>query len=150
MISRIPKCRPMKKWILVLVLIAAVGAIAVYFYTFKKPARTAASEKAVYSISAKELATEFETDENTANTKYLNKVIKVYGTVVSVSESENEISVTLKETDSTAGVTCSFDKGSIDKSKIKPGQKVFIKGICSGFLMDVVLNKCALDVEAEQ
>jgi hypothetical protein len=138
----------MKKWIVVLILVFAVGGVAVYFYTFKKPARTAASEEAVFAVSAKDLATEFESDENAANTKYLNKVIKVHGTVVSISESETETSVTLKEVDSSAGVTCSFEKESFDKSKLKPGQKVFIKGICSGFLMDVVLNKCALTTEA--
>lgn len=138
----------MKKWIVVIVLVLAVGAVAVYWYTFKKPARTASSEEAVFSVSAKDLASEFEMDENAANSKYLNKVIKVHGTVVGVSESENEISVTLKEVDSSAGVTCSFEKTSLEKSKITPGQKVFIKGICSGFLMDVVLNKCALTTEA--
>ncbi len=140
----------MKKWILILVFIFVAGAIALYFYAFKKPQRTAASEKAVYTISAKDLTTEFETDENAANTRYLNKVIKVYGIVAGVSESEEEVSVTLKDGGSSAGVTCSFEKESVDKSKLQPGQKLFIKGICSGFLLDVVLNKCALDIEAEK
>lgn len=138
----------MKRWFGILILLFAIGGVAVYFYTFKKPARTAASEEALYSVSVNDLVSEFEKDENAANAKYLNKVIKVHGTVVSVSDSENEISVTLKEVDSSAGVTCSFEKASLDKSKVTPGQKVFIKGICSGFLMDVVLNKCALTTEA--
>ena len=138
----------MKRGIVLTIVILILAIVIVYIYTFHKPARTAASEEAVYSVSVKDLTEEFEADENAANAKYLNKVIKVYGTVVNVSESESDISVNLKEIDSNAGVTCSFEKKSIDKSKVKPGQKVFIKGICSGFLMDVVLNKCALDTEA--
>jgi hypothetical protein len=134
----------MRKWIVAVILVLALGVVAVYWYTFKKPARTAASEEALYNVSAKDLALEFEMDENAANLKYLNNVIKVHGTVVGVSESENEISVTLKEVGSNAGVTCSFEKTSLDKSMVAPGQKVFVKGICSGFLMDVVLNKCSL------
>lgn len=138
----------MKKSIVIILFLLVLAAVAVYFYTFQKPARTAASEDPVFTVSVNELTSEFEKDENAANTKYLNKVIKVHGTVANVAESENDVSVTLKEPNSVAGVTCSFEKKSIDKSQIKPGQKVYIKGICSGFLMDVVLNKCALDTQA--
>jgi hypothetical protein len=138
----------MKKvfWIGIVLLI--VAAIGVYVYTFKKPARTAASEEALYTISANELVSQFENDENAANAKYLNQVIKVYGTVVSVSESANNFTVLLKEINSNVGVSCSFEKTNFEKSKVPRGQKVYIKGICSGFLFDVILNKCALDTVA--
>lgn len=138
----------MKKIIFIGLTLLIIAAAGVYFYTFKKPARTAASEKEVYTMSASELVSNFEDDENAANAKYLNQVIKVYGTVVSVSESDNNITVLLKESDSNAGVSCSFEKKGFEKSKVPRGQKVFIKGICSGFLFDVILNKCVLDIEA--
>ncbi len=140
----------MKRIIVIGLFIAVLVATGVYLYVFHKPARTASKEKAQYSVSVKELVAAFETDENAANAKYLNKVIKVNGIIGNISESENEISVGLKDPDEMAGVTCSFDKDEFDKSKLIPGQRVFIKGICSGYLMDVILNKCALDVEAEK
>jgi len=138
----------MKKKALIGIIIAIIVAFVVYLYVFHKPARSAASEEAVYTTDVKTLLTEFETNENASNTKYLDKVIKVSGTVASISEKESEVTVYLKEPDGMSGVTCSFLKNTLDKSKIKVGNKIFVKGICSGYLMDVVLNHCALDIEA--
>jgi hypothetical protein len=138
----------MKKLILIGVGIALVVATSVYLYVFHKPARMAASEEAAYTADVKSLVAEFEANENAANAKYLNKVVKVLGTVSSVTENETELTVSLKEADAMSGVTCSFLKNSLDKSKVTTGSKVAIKGICSGYLMDVVLSHCALDIEA--
>jgi hypothetical protein len=133
----------MKKIILIALVVAVVIAGAVYFYVFHKPARTAASEDAKYALSATELVSAFEANENTANAKYLNQIVKVSGSVASIAQSKDEISVSLQG-DGMGGVTCSFGKESLDTTKVKAGDKVFIKGICSGYLMDVVLNKCDL------
>lgn len=125
-------------------------AIGIGFYQFNKPKRTAAKEDAQFVLSSGDLVKAFTTDESGSNAKYLNKVIKVSGIVSNISESNTEITVYLKDPDQSSGVMCSFEKGSFDKSKIKQGSKQFVKGICSGYLMDVVLNQCALDVEAEK
>lgn len=138
----------MKKIILIGGIVALVFATAVYMYVFHKPARTAASEAAAYSTDVKSLLSDFETNENAANAKYLDKVIRVSGIVASITDKETETTVYLKEGADMSGVTCSFLKNTIDKNKVNIGTKVFIKGICSGYLMDVVLNHCALDVEA--
>lgn len=138
----------MKKFIFIGLALLIIAAAGVYIYTFNKPARTAASEKAVYTLGVNELVLDFEKDENAANAKYLNQVIKVFGTVVSISESDNNYTVLLKEPDSTGGVSCSFEKKGFEKSKFPRGQKVYIKGICSGYLFEVILNKCASDTEA--
>jgi len=134
----------MKKLIIVGLVVAIVVAIGVYLYVFHKPARTAASEEATFSVTTSNLLSEFEADENAANAKYLEKVIKVSGVVSSVTENDAAIIVYLAEPESTSGVSCSFLKSDLDKSKIAVGDKVFIKGICAGYLMDVMLNRCAL------
>ena len=51
----------------------------------------------------------------------------------------------LKNPEDAAGIMCGFDKTAIDKSNLKPGDTIRIKGICTGYLMDVVLNKCTLE-----
>lgn len=133
----------MNKKIWIALIVVLVVAVSVYIYVFHKPARTAASEKAKYSLTASELVSDFEKNENSANEKYLNKIVKINGVVTNVTENQNEISVSL-EGDGMSGINCSFSKETLDKTKIAKGDKVFIKGICTGFLMDVVLNKCAL------
>jgi DNA polymerase I-like protein with 3'-5' exonuclease and polymerase domains len=138
----------MKKLIIIGLVVAVIVAIGVYLYVFHKPARTAASEEAAYSVTTSSLLAEFEADENAANAKYLEKVIKVSGIVSSVTENDASIIVYLAEPESTSGVSCNFLKTDLDKSKITAGDKVFIKGICAGYLMDVMLNRCALDMGA--
>lgn len=133
----------MKKKLLIALAVAIVIAGAVYLYVFHKPARTAASEDAKYTLTAGELVSAFESNENSANTKYLNQIVKVSGAVTGFTRSKDEISISLQG-EGMGGVTCSFDKESLDTTKVMKGNKVFIKGICSGYLMDVVLNKCDL------
>jgi hypothetical protein len=107
------------------------------------------SEKLDYAITASGLLQAFETDENAANALYLDKILLVSGTIESVSSDSLGISVYLKEGDAIAGVICSFEKESIDTALIRKDNQVKVKGICTGYLMDVVLNKCSLETEAK-
>jgi hypothetical protein len=133
--------------ILILFLFAVLASVLVYLYTFRKSDVSVGSKKADVEIEAPALLEAFETDEDSANELYLGKIISVTGTVESVSEDSVGISVYLKEMDAIAGVICSFDKESNDISTVEKGNKVIIKGICTGYLMDVVLNRCALESE---
>ena len=140
----------MKSWmriLLALFLIGILAAVLVYLYTFRKTDPSVASKKADVEIAAGELLKSFETDEAAANTLYLGKVVKVTGLVESVSEDSVGISVYLKEPDAMAGILCGFDKKTNDISWVKKGTTVTIKGICTGYLMDVVFNRCSMDTE---
>ena len=48
--------------------------------------------------------------------------------------------IILNTNDMIGGILCTFENKP--KSKIEEGQKIVIKGQCSGLLMDVILNKC--------
>jgi hypothetical protein len=134
-----------KRNIVVLVLVLIAVAVVVWVYVFRKSEASVASEKADYEINAAELLTAFETNELTANTSYLGKILSVTGMVESITEDSVGIMVYLKESDAVSGVICSFDKQSLDLSKITQGKTSRIKGICTGYLMDVVMNKCSLE-----
>lgn len=75
---------------------------------------------------------------------YLNKAIEITGIVDTVALKGQEVSIYLKENNATSGVLCSFDKGSFNADFMKRGDKITLKGLCSGYLMDVVMNKCSL------
>lgn len=135
-----------KKFILPGVILIALGIfLFVKFYIFKKADVSVASKKPDIEMVAGDLVKGFETDEKAANTKYLNKIIEVKGVVDNVTETKADVTVYLKEKDKTAGIMCSFDKLEFQKNLVKAGDQVRIKGICSGYLMDVVLNKCAVE-----
>ena len=54
------------------------------------------------------------------------------------------VSLTLKSPDEISGVICSFDKTALPEKLPEIGDTIKIKGMCSGYLLDVVLNKCSL------
>lgn len=127
-----------------LVLLGFIGAIATWLYVFKESDSNVASRKADVEISARDLVARFEENESLANSNFLDKVILVKGNIESVNEDSLGISVYLKNSDDIAGVICSFSKGDVDLKRIIPGHTINVKGLCTGYLMDVVLNKCAI------
>jgi len=134
--------------LVVVLLLVLFGFVFVKFYVFRKADTSVASKKADVEITVSDLVKSFEIDEKAANTKYLSKIILVKGIVDNVADTKNdtaaEITIYLKDKGKTSGVMCSFDKSIIHKDVVKSGDSVSIKGICSGYLMDVVMNKCAL------
>jgi len=125
----------------VLILLCA-GIWAVYEY--RKP-HTGVSGKStnIYTDAAK-LYNDFSIDEPTANTKYINKVIEVTGTIDDIQNTNGALIIVLKANQSFAGVSCKmFDPKNNYHSK---GEKITIKGICSGFLNDVNLVDCVLKI----
>jgi len=124
---------------------AAIAALIVWKWTFKKSDVDVSSEKAVHEIEAAVLNHEFENNEEASNTKYLGKIITVSGTVNSISNDEQNVLVYLKNEDEISGVMCSFNQSVFDADRITTGSRVKIKGICAGYLMDIQLNKCSLE-----
>lgn len=121
-----------------------VGAFT-YLYVFRKAEVSVASQKADIEIKAAELLKKFTDDENSANKLFLDKVIIVDGLISSITEDSTSVSIYIKDASDIAGVQCGFDKTAIDKSRLQTGDAIRIKGVCTGFLMDVVLNKCSVE-----
>jgi hypothetical protein len=132
-------------YLLIFIVLALVVAVWVWKYTFRPAESTVSGQKADAEIAATQLLQSFETNEADANALYLDKILMVSGTVESVTEDSLGISVYLKDSDAMAGIMCSFDKDYRQASALQKGLPVTVKGICTGYLMDVVLNKCSLE-----
>lgn len=134
-----------KKQILIVLLIVTIAiAFIIYLYTFRKVAPNVSHRKADAELTAVKLLEAFENNEQSANTLYLGKILIVSGTVESVSM-DSLPSVYIKDPTSVSGVICGFDQNAPDVSNIQKGAEIRIKGICSGYLMDVILNKCSIE-----
>ncbi|WP_440067692.1 OB-fold protein [Tenacibaculum discolor] len=95
--------------------------------------------------NATDLLYEFENDEEVANRKFLDKIIQVNGQISKVEASENnDIILTLKnQKDGLGTVICNLSTKENKKLiNLKEGQIVSVKGICTGYLMDVILVRC--------
>jgi hypothetical protein len=122
----------------------ALSAIlaALYLYNLKKT--DMAKAKPDFVITASALQKAFEDDETAASTKYINKILEVTGTIASVKPAENNVlSISLITGSDISSVICTFP-AITDISKFRTGSEITLRGECSGFLLDVLLNYCAV------
>ena len=136
--------RPILKYGLLAVLAALlIGGYAGY-KMWNKPHREVAHAEADVQLDAAGLYAQFTGDETAANAKYLDKIVLVCGAVAQVSNENNVVTVQLDAGDPMGGILCELDPLSEHKrTDFQPGEKVCFKGICTGYLSDVVLNRCS-------
>lgn len=132
----------MKKIIIITLALILVAA-GVGLYMWNKPHQDIAAANADITISANELLTAFQTDENAANTKFNDKIVEVSGQVRTANTDGGKTIVTLDAGDSMAAVTCELDELVKHKrTEFSTGDPVTFKCTCTGILMDVVLVRC--------
>lgn len=133
----------MKKLIIIVLVLIAIGGVAGYFM-YNKPHQSTAAAPSDFVVSAQTLFQEFNTDEAAANTKYLDKVVKVKGTVKAVETDEaGNVTMTLDAANEMFGVICTIPNDNAAQLP-EVGEEVTVKGVCTGKLMDVVLIRCVL------
>lgn len=134
----------MIKKILISGFILAIIGSFIGYKMYNKPHVDVSETSAEIIIKASELMDEFSVNENNANKKYLEKIIAVSGKITSIAIENEKPIVTLQTNDDLGSILCHFDKNGTSIQQLKEGQTITIKGICTGYLMDVVLVKCAL------
>jgi putative nucleic acid binding protein len=112
----------------------------VILYLYNKPSRNVAGETGI-PVTAKELYQKFTSNESQANQTYLNKVVEVKGQVLEVKNTQHAGKVVVLSTgDPLFGVACSLDNAQTQEKDFTPGQQIVVKGVCTGYLSDVVLT----------
>jgi hypothetical protein len=138
-----------KKAIWILVIVFLLGSVNIWYYVFqysKTHHRNVADEVALMVTSA-QIVKDFQSNEKTANSKYLNKAIEVKGVMLKEEKDQSgNTTLTLKSGDPFANIFCTLKPGFQIPKK---DSVVVVKGICTGFLSDVVLND-AVVVKAMQ
>jgi hypothetical protein len=128
-------------FVVVFMAIAAI-LIALIFY-FKKHADLSKANPD-FVVTATALQKEFEEDETTASAKYINKIIELSGEIEYIARTDsNNLNISLKTDNEISSVICTFSTGK-GPSDPKTGDEITLRGICSGYLLDVLLNNCAL------
>lgn len=127
-----------RKIVLIIIAVVIMAGAGYGFYVWNKPARDVTEEKGI-QITAVAIFDSFTVNENRANTLYLNKAIQVTGQVTEIKNNQaGETVVYLKSNDPLFGVNCTFKEtpGALVK-----GSTITFKGVCTGFLSDVVINQ---------
>jgi len=133
----------MKKYLkFFLLLVAVAGAFG--YYTYHKPHQNMNNATTQIKLSATQLFSDYQVDETTANEKYLDKVMEISGKIKEVSTDEKGMTtLTLESGDDMFGIICQMDNlTKHNQTNFTEGEKINLKGICTGVLMDVVLVRC--------
>ena len=136
----------MMKKILIGIGLLVVVISGVAYFMYNKPHRDPAIEKSI-KISSTDLFKRFEENEAEANKLYLDKVLEVTGKITEVTSNQNVMSVVALETENMMfGVRCTMEKTD---SETEVGETITIKGICTGYLSDVIITN-AIKVEGNK
>ena len=136
--------KPYVKIAMFVVFFIALAGILVALYMFNMQHKDLLKVKPDFVMTAIDLQKEFEDDEIAATSQYVKKIIEVSGTIQSVKPGEDKtLSISLKTGSDLSSVICTFQSVS-DPSEFKTGDQITLRGECSGFLMDVLLNNCSV------
>ncbi len=130
----------MKKISIGIILLGLVASVVIY-KMYNKPHRDPENEKTI-PVSANDLFRSFEEDEAHANTLYLDKVLEITGNISEITANQNMTPIIVLETENMAfGVRCTMDNA---ETKVQAGETITIKGICTGYLSDVIITNAII------
>ena len=129
------------KNILIGILVVAVTLFAVAWYIFNDKYADTAERKAAYAVNAMDFIKEFEKSDSLANRKYTEQIITVNGTVSEVQHVDTTANIKFIDTTSGSYIIFAFQQQHLAEAKqLKEGDKVSIKGSCSGGTYSEILG----------
>lgn len=136
----------MKKTLLFVVLVVILAGAGFAYLQYNKPHRDTTAEEPAYTLEAAELFAEYSADEATASAKYVDQLLLVRGAIADISVAEDStVNIMLQTADPISGIGFRLLPAEATKAQgLQAGDKVQIKGICTGKLMDVVLVRGVL------
>lgn len=132
----------MRKVILILLALGVIGA-GVGYYMYNKPVASLEKKKADVEATADEIIAAYEADEKAADGLYLGKVVQVTGKVSGVTEEGGTKKIQLETFNPMALIICEMETGT-ETGDVKAGDMASVKGMCSGYLSDVILVQSTL------
>lgn len=103
-------------------------------------------EKAELIVSVDELVNAYTNNEEKSDSLYAGKIMEVSGSIKEITFLNDRTTVILKSNTHNFGIICDINPNEKEKiPHLKQHQSVTVKGICKGFLKDVILLNCTID-----
>ncbi|MGY3794586.1 OB-fold protein [Aquimarina sp. 433] len=120
-------------------------SISVYYLIFGGEYINVVATEPELHLSSTSLVASFSRDEQTANDNYKNKVVEVTGSIKEISYLNNRSTLILEGNTKSSSIICDIQPNHKMKlKKLKEGDTITIKGVCKGYLKDVILLNCVL------
>ena len=110
-----------------------IGFTIIYF-TYNKPHKDFNKAPSQFTIESKKLISFYQNNSEDANTKYLDKIILITGTITDLEEN-----IIILDN----GIVCTLDPSQKIDDQIYMGSKISIKGRCIGY--DDLLEEIRVD-----
>ncbi len=131
--------------IIIGIFLVAVLGLLVSLYYYNKPHVDVRASEAAYILTVQNLIDEYRNNENESDKKYSENVIQVKGTVFEISVLKGNSVITLKDEGLESSIICHMLPEDNKRAlQLKMGDEINIKGICTGYLMDVIMVRCTL------
>ncbi len=122
-------------------LIILLLAVAWIWYVFNEKYADTTQITPAFSVTALDLIHEFEKNDSLANKKYVEKIMVVSGEVSEVEGVDSTVNIKMADSTSGSYVIFAFQPQHFGLAKkIKLGEKVSIKGSCSGGAFSKILE----------
>jgi hypothetical protein len=141
----------MKTWIKIVIALGILGIIAgvlVYKFYINKPHPDYENMEPAYRLSAQDLFNAYTANQTSADSKYNGQLLELNGILNKVETTDSLVTLVFifdKGDFGDAGVRCTMlPNHNEEAKKLKPDGTVKIKGYCTGFTNDVVLEQCSI------
>lgn len=132
------------KYAIILVLVVIVTGAGIGLKMFFKPHADVNKLETEFKVDATKLMDEFQKEEDTATTKYSEKVLEINGKLVAKNKLPNGTNLLILE-DEMAGISCQLDSSWSAANQtviqtLETGSLVTVKGVCKGYLMEIKVS----------
>ncbi|HEY8388062.1 MAG TPA: hypothetical protein VIK74_05635 [Parasegetibacter sp.] len=137
----------MKRRLLLAAVVLGLAGLGYAWYILSATYDDTSNVKADFNVEATAFIQEFVKDRAAANEKYMEKIISVAGIADDIS-SPNDSLVTIRFSDSGSGsyAIFSFQENNMEAAKkVQQGEKVTIKGSCSGGNYSEILDLTSIE-----
>lgn len=125
-----------------------------YYYIlplFKNANEPLTHKTAELFVYSKDLIEAFKVDEKRSTELYAGKILEVSGTIKEMNHLNNRTTIILENDDDSFGIICDINPLENKKiNQLKKNQNITIKGICKGFLKDVILLNCSIEINPNE
>lgn len=121
--------------------------ISLYFIInlYNKPFIDIEKSNPKIEITALEILNDYQADERLANEKYVDNLIQIKGEVADIKYENGTSVITLKGENDFSNIICRMlPEANLEVLKLKKGAQIMVKGVCTGYLLDVVMVRCVL------
>lgn len=131
--------------ILIISLIVIIIGLFIALNLYNKPFINVSKSSPDIIVNSQVLLNDYQEDEVLANKKYVDRLIQVTGVIIEISIEQGVTIITLKDFNGLSTIICHMlPEDNLKVLKFEKGNTIILKGICTGYLLDVIMVKCVL------